>query len=173
MGGVAAPDAYPPQGPHERHRLQVREGLHAGAQEAERRRVGAGQGAGGHPRHGRGADGGDGARVHDGEEPAALGLEEQDRALVRVEVGSVVAREHGDDLDAEGGRRGEVGGHGRERALAARQHQHLAQGQQGLAAGEGGQRFRHDGDALLHREQPAHGGLIDYEDLHRRCAAAS
>jgi hypothetical protein len=64
-------------------------------------------------------------------------------------------------------------GHGPERALAARQHQDLAQGQQRLAARQCGQCPCHDVEALRHGQQAAYLGLVDDQDLHAASGAAS
>ena len=103
----------------------------------------------------------------------ALGLEEEHGALVRVELGAVVAGKDADDLDPHRRRQGEVGGHGREGALPTGKQEHLAKGKQRLAARQGRQRLLHDAEALGHRQQPPHLGLIHDQDLHRHLRPGS
>ncbi len=66
-----------------------------------------------------------------------------------------------------------MGGHGPERALAARQHQDLAQGEQRLAPRQRRQCPGHDVEALRHGQQAAHLFLVDDQDLHGTSGAAS
>ena len=86
------------------HRLDVLQGLHAGAEHRQIARIGAGQQPGGDARDGGGADRGDGAGVHHRQQAPPPRLEEQHRALVRIQLGAVVPREDRDGLEADGGR---------------------------------------------------------------------
>ena len=83
------------------HRLEMRVRLHAGADDRERRRVLRAKRSRRDGGHGGGANGGDRRRVEERGETAVVGIEQQHRALMRVERGAVVARKHRDDLGAD------------------------------------------------------------------------
>ena len=81
------------------HRLEVRARLDARADEREVAGVLAGEQPRREAAHGGRADRGDRRRVDDREQAPAFRLEEQDRALVRVELGALVARKERDGLE--------------------------------------------------------------------------
>jgi hypothetical protein len=144
----------------------MRHGLDARAQEGQVAGVLARQGARGHAGHRGRADGRDRAGVHEGEQPAVAGVEEQHRALVGVVLGALVAGEDGDRFQPDGGRLCEVGGHYPESASAARQPQHRAQREQGLTVRQRAQDGGHRVHALGHGQQPWDLVLADHEDAH-------
>jgi hypothetical protein len=102
--GTATRDPHAAELAHARHRKQVGARLHAGAQDREVGRVRVREQLRGEPRDRGGADRGHRRRIHHRERLAALAVEQQHRALVRVLAARHVAVEHADDLDAEGSR---------------------------------------------------------------------
>ena len=119
--GVAAPDAKRLDRPHGAHRLEMRVRLNAGSDDGERRCVFARE----QTRRDRGDGGGANHRDRVSRRGRAARLpfsriEEQHRALMRVERGAVIPWKDGDDLARRhrSSALAEVAGHDRERVLS-------------------------------------------------------
>ncbi len=166
--GRHAVHAHPAHGPHGPHRLQVRVRLRAGADDREVAGVRPREQVGCQPAHGRRADRRDRSRVDDRAQQAALGLEEQDDALVRVVLAAEVGGERGDDLDPHRLEPPRYDGMSPMTASPLGQPEHRAQRHHHVALGEHGQRPAHRRDGLLHREDLGDELLVGDQDLHEK-----
>ena len=163
----AAPHPHAAQAAHRPHGLEMGASLNPRAQDREVACVLAREQPRRHAAHGGGAYGGDRARVDDRQGAAVPDVEQHHRALMRVVLGPVVAREDGHHLEPERARRSQIAGHQPEEPASIRQPHHGAERLDGVVAGERGQRPRHHLDALPHRQQLLDFRIGDDSSRHR------
>ena len=130
FGGVASGDADFGDGTDVGDGDGVGFGLDACAEDGENVGVGAGQEAGGEGGAGGGSHGGYVLAVHEGCGRAGFGVEDGDNRLMAGDVEFVVVGEDADELDGEGLRIGQIGGHDEEITFRA-----LVPGRRCAAAG--------------------------------------
>jgi hypothetical protein len=95
-----------------------------------------------------------------------LGLEQQHRALVRIECRPVIVGKDRNDLRSDCLWSAEVGRHDGKCALAVGKAEDLTERQDRVARRERSQRRLHDVDAVAHRQQVLDVRVTEDEDVH-------